>query len=79
MPFSYRKLRGRIVEILGTQSAFADAMGWSLRTTSLKLNNAVTWKQEEIERAVDVLKLTVGDIPLYFFMHEVQELEVSEQ
>ena len=75
MSFSYRKLKGRIVEILGTQQAFAAAMGWSERTCSLKLNGAAAWKQDEIAKAVEILDLTVDDIPVYFFTHEVKEFE----
>ena len=48
MAFDYSKLRGKIVEIFGTQSCFAVAMGWSERTLSLKLNGLRTWKQPDI-------------------------------
>ena len=38
MAFNYAKLLGKIVEIFGTQRKFAEAMGLSERTISLKLN-----------------------------------------
>ncbi|WP_242842157.1 DUF739 family protein [Lacrimispora aerotolerans] len=38
MPFNYNKLRGKIIEMFDSQAKFADAMGWSERTTSLKFN-----------------------------------------
>ena len=47
-------------------------MGWSDRTTSLKLNGKVDWKQDEIEAACQALKIEVSDIPDYFFALEVQ-------
>ena len=47
MQRSYNKLLGRIVEIFGTRGAFGKSMGWSDRTTSLKLNGKVDWKQDE--------------------------------
>ena len=39
MPYDYSKLNGRIVEKCGTQANFAEMMGLSERTISLKLNN----------------------------------------
>lgn len=56
MQRSYNKLLGRIVEIFGTRGAFGKSMGWSDRTTSLKLNGKVDWKQDEIEAACQALK-----------------------
>ncbi len=67
MQRSYNKLLGRIVEIFGTRGAFGKSMGWSDRTTSLKLNGKVDWKQDEIEAACQALKIEVSDIPDYFF------------
>ena len=67
MQRSYNKLLGRIVEIFGTRGAFGKSMGWSDRTTSLKLNGKVDWKQDEIEAACQALKIEVSDIPDTFF------------
>lgn len=67
MPYNYNKLLGRIVEKVGTQSKFADKMGLSERTISLKLNGKVGWKQSEIARACAVLEIHETEIPAYFF------------
>lgn len=75
MAFDYNKLRGRIVEIFNTQSNFACAMGWSERTLSLKMNGMRPWKQMDICKAIQLLKLTTEDIPLYFFTPKVQNIE----
>ena len=72
MAFNYNKLRGRIVEIFGTQKNFADAMKWSERTLSLKMNNQRTWKQNDIAKAIYLLRLSDTDIQEYFFTIEVQ-------
>lgn len=45
MAFNYDKLKGKIVEFFGSQYRFAEAMGMSERTLSLKLNGNVPWKQ----------------------------------
>ena len=67
MPYNYSKLLGRIVEKVGTQSKFAERMGMSERTISLKLNGKVGWKQTEIARACSVLDIQDIEIPNYFF------------
>lgn len=67
MPYNYSKLLGRIVEKVGTQSSFAEKMGLSERSISLKLNGKVGWKQSEISQACEVLEICDSDIPGYFF------------
>ena len=73
MAFDYNKLRGRIVELFGNQGEFAKAMDWSERTLSLKMNGKVTWKQTDIVKAVELLKLSDNDIKPYFFTLKVQK------
>ena len=72
MPYDYAKLLGRIIEKFGSQARFADAIGLSERTVSLKLNGKLGWKQQEIARCCAVLGLTPDDIPAYFFDLKVQ-------
>lgn len=71
-PYDYRKLRGRIKEKFGTQSAFAGAMGLSSVSISNKLNNNVEWGQEEIEKSAMILDIAYADIHSYFFTHKVE-------
>lgn len=74
MAFNYSKLRGRIIEIFGSQYKFAEAMGWSERTLCLKLDGSRPWKQTDICRAIELLGLTEEDIPVYFFTPKVQNI-----
>lgn len=74
MAFNYNKLRGRIVEIYGSQTEFAKAMKWSERTLSLKMNGKIPWKQTDIVNAVRLLGLSESDIQEYFFSAEVQNI-----
>ncbi len=67
MPYNYAKLLGRIVEKVGTQSNFAERMGLSERSVSLKLNGKIGWKQKEIADACKVLEIKDQEIPVYFF------------
>lgn len=72
MLYDYSKLNGRIIEKCGTQAIFAERMGTSERTISLKLNNKVAWKQPEMQKAAKVLDFPETDIQLYFFAMKVQ-------
>ena len=67
MPYNYSKLLGIIVERVGTQAAFAEKMGLSERSISLKLNGKVAWKQTEIAKACEVLGIRLNEIDKYFF------------
>ena len=74
MPIDYSKLKGRIVETCGTQGNFAQKMGLSERTVSLKLSGRIPFKQPEILKALEVLNLSEEDIQAYFFVVKVQDL-----
>ena len=71
MSFNYRKLKGRIVEMCGTQAAFAARLKISERSISLKLNSLVPWKQSEIANACKILEIADSEIAAYFFTSEV--------
>lgn len=64
---SYAKLRGRIVEKFGTQSAFAEAMKWREALLSAKLNNKSEWAFPEVMDACKLLDISPSDAHLYFF------------
>lgn len=77
MAFDYSKLSGKIKEKFGTQAEFAKAMGLSERSISLKLNGRVFFKQPEIAKACELLKIEESDVPEYFFKKEVQNIELN--
>lgn len=77
MAFNYNKLNGRIVEIYGHRYKFAEAMGWSERTLSLKMNGNRAWKQTDISKAICLLHLKQADIADYFFTPLVQNAELK--
>ena len=77
MSFDYPKLKGKIVEVCGTQAEFARRMGVSEHTTSAKLNNKVSFDQEEMQKAIEVLGISSCDIGLYFFDFKVQRNELN--
>lgn len=73
--FDFSKLRGRIKEIYGTQTAFAVAMLMNEATLSNKLNNNVEFSPKEIVRACLLLCIDLTEVKLYFFTLKVQETE----
>lgn len=75
MSYDLSKLRGKIVEKYGTLGAFAEAMGWSERTNSLKINGKNEWKQSEIITATKLLGIKPNEIDEYFFNTVVQNIE----
>lgn len=68
MSFEYAKLKGRIVEKYGTREKFADIIGLSTTSLSLKLNGKTSFSQSDILlwcRALDIdVKKEAGQ---YFF------------
>ena len=62
MAYDYSKLNGK----------FAEKMGLSERTISLKLNNKIAWKQTEMQKASEILGFSESDMQMYFFTLKVQ-------
>ena len=74
--FDFNKLKGRIKEIYGTQSAFAIEMLMNEATLSNKLNNNVEFTSKEIYRACLLLQIdTEKEIEQYFFNIKVRKDE----
>ena len=76
--FDFSKLRGRIKEIYGTQTAFAIVMLMNEATLSNKLNNNVEFSPKEIIRACLLLGIDLNEIKLYFFTLKIQKTEQSD-
>lgn len=72
MKYDYSKLKAKMVENNLTQAALAEKIGLSERTMSLKMNGKREWKQSEIERLRNMLKIPKNEITNYFFALTVQ-------
>jgi len=70
--FDYCKLRGKIREVFGTETAFAKAMRMSSVSLSKKLNGLVDFTTKEIDLATDLLGIPKDEISIYFFTIKVQ-------
>ncbi len=77
MSFNYDSLLGKIKEVCKTQDAFADKMGISRTALNLRLNNKADFKAKEMKKACEVLKISVSDIPIYFFCTESSETRTA--
>lgn len=71
--FDYSKLVGRIREMGFTQDSLAEVVGIGASTLNLKLCNKRLFKQDEILKIVEALKISIADIPMYFFCLKTSE------
>ena len=71
MEYDYSRLKGKMVEFYETNTAFAKAMGMGRVSLYRKLHNQSEWTQDEMERAMTLLKIPRSSIRAYFFTHKV--------
>ena len=72
-PYNYSKLKGKIIEMFGTQSSFLENISMSNTTFIKKMNNEGYFRQPEIEEIITLLKLSKDDIVNYFFVKKVRK------
>lgn len=65
--YEYRKLIGRIIEKYGTRKAFAEILGISENSMSLKLNGKTGFSRDDMIRWGDLLGIDVSEFGDYFF------------
>lgn len=65
--YSYRKLRGRIVEKYGNISQFTKKLNISRISVANKLACRSGFSQEDIEEWAELLDIPVEEYGLYFF------------
>lgn len=63
----FAKLRGRMVEIYGSQAKFANAIGLSDVTVINKLNGNVRFSLDDIADWANALQITKEQVGEYFF------------
>ena len=71
LSWDYKKLRGKIREVCGTQDNFAEKLGIGRVSLSQRLNNQLEFTQDEIFQSCDILGIDLEDMPSYFFSPEV--------
>ena len=73
MGYSYSKLRGRIVEMYGSQREFSKAVNLSEQSITAKLNSRSDFSQDDIIQWSNVLQIGLVDIGPYFFNQELSK------
>lgn len=67
MSFSYNKLKGRIVEVFGSQAEFSKQISLSEQSITAKLAGRSGFSQDDIIKWCEALNIDQNDIGLYFF------------
>lgn len=73
MNYDYSKLKGKIRELGLTQKDYAKEIGVTEQTLVLRFKNKRPFKQEEIEKTMNLFKEPLENIHLYFFTKKVQK------
>ena len=71
--YDYSKLLGKIKEKGLTCADFADKIGVSPPTLSLKLSNKAFFKQNEMKKTSEIIGFDISEIGAYFFCEESSE------
>ena len=71
--YNYNKLRGKIKEIVGSESKYAELLGLSNASISAKLNSLVPFSITEIDKSVTILNIPTNEIYEYFFQKKVEK------
>lgn len=82
MEYNYDKLKGKIVEVFGTQEKFAVNMGISPASLSAKLHNLTGFTQKEILTACNLLGIDLHRfryifLPIKFRKSELYKWEAQ--
>ena len=67
MTYDYSKLYGRMAELGITREALAKQLNISRSTLYSKLNSRTEFTQDEIRKCVEILRLDVRYLAMYFF------------
>ena len=69
--FDYSKLKGRVIEKLGSMKIYADRLGISETQLSKKINNRAGFSQADIIQSCKILDIATRDIGSFFFALKV--------
>lgn len=65
------RLRGRIIQKYGSQSAFAKHLGKTEQTITAKLNGRSQFSQDDILNWCNALDIVADDVGEYFFAEKL--------
>lgn len=67
MQYGYKKLKGKITEVFGTQAEFAYAIGLSTNTVCKKLGGKTEFSQSDVEQWAKLLSIDRCDYGEFFY------------
>lgn len=70
--YDYKKLRGKIKEVLGNEYKCAELLGLSEASVSAKLNSKVPISLSEMDKLIETLNIPKEEIYDYFFTKKVE-------
>lgn len=76
--FDTSKLRGRIVELYGSMTAFSEKVGNSISFISQYMNGKKQLDQKTMDKWIIALSIPSDEIRAYFFTPKVHEIEQTE-
>lgn len=78
--YDYSKLRGRIIEKVGSLKKYAELLNLSDTAISNKISNKTPFSQDEIfiSSKKEVLDIPSDEISLYFFTQKVGENQTNK-
>lgn len=74
MCFDYSKLKGRIVEKVGSQREMADRLGISKTVFYQKMTGNVRFTTDDISKISSILNIPSSEIGIYFFTPKIKEV-----
>lgn len=77
--YNYSKLKGKIIEVFGSQRAFASALGKGEEYVSRFLNGRFFLEQPELETWMELLDVPFEEVRVYFFTHQVDETQTDSE
>jgi len=75
MSLKYAKLRGRIVEMFGTQDAFRKKIGISKTAMSKKMTGKTGFSQKDVAQWSGLLSIQSEQIGEYFFDPQLNQVK----
>ena len=73
MSQTFNKIRGKIVEVYGSQKAFADAVGTSEQTITAKLAGRSQFSMDDIIQWSNALGISAEEVGIYFFAEALRK------
>lgn len=77
--YDYSKLKGRIREYLGNDSACSEKLGIAISSMSMKLNSQSPFSLKEMDMLISLLSIPKEEIYDYFFTKKVEKNSTKEE